>query len=326
MMTNPTVAVVIPMYNSATSINRALNSVFQQTVLPAEVIVVDDGSTDMGNNLVMERFPNVRLITQSNAGASAARNAGMSAASSGWTAFLDADDFWLPNHLETALRIIDRFSEASFVSTGFKRWRPDLTLVVKQRSVKVGLADYFEEQSRKLGVISSSTALVKTDALAQIGSFKDIRIGEDLDMWERLALSYKFARTTEITAIYVESPMGQMSNLIRHSAQHKNFESEMYFPTNFVGISKHRGHKSKYRYQNHLRYLNVRQLLFLNQISQAKKSAKDLDGPARTQHWIFMTTVKYSPQLLLRLMIGIKKSIKLSHWKKPYTKLKSVMR
>ena len=93
----PSVSAVIPAYNAGDTIERALNSVYAQTYENTiEVIVVDDGSTDETAQIVRDRFPDVILIQQRNAGAAAARNSGVSAASGEWIAFLDADDEWLP--------------------------------------------------------------------------------------------------------------------------------------------------------------------------------------------------------------------------------------
>ena len=73
------ISVVIPLYNGAAYIERSIHSVLAQTVLPAEILVIDDGSTDNGAALVMQKnYPLVRLISQANAGVSAARNKGIS--------------------------------------------------------------------------------------------------------------------------------------------------------------------------------------------------------------------------------------------------------
>ncbi len=96
-----TVSVILPAYNAAATIGRALASVFAQTRLPDELIVVDDGSTD-GTAAAVTATTGpvpVRFITQENAGPAAARNAGAAAATGEWLAFLDADDAWLPGKL-----------------------------------------------------------------------------------------------------------------------------------------------------------------------------------------------------------------------------------
>ncbi len=90
--TDATVSVVIPTFNRARVISRALESVFLQTRPPDEILLVDDGSTDDTAAQVRAEFPGVRLIEQENRGVSAARNAGIRAATGTWIALLDSDD------------------------------------------------------------------------------------------------------------------------------------------------------------------------------------------------------------------------------------------
>ncbi|WP_083567610.1 glycosyltransferase [Hyphomicrobium sp. CS1GBMeth3] len=99
---SPSISVVIPLYNGADHIARALDGVFAQTVLPREVIIVDDGSEDDGADRVrdLESPVPLHIHAQPNAGQSAARNRGVSLATGDWIAFLDQDDIWRPRHLE----------------------------------------------------------------------------------------------------------------------------------------------------------------------------------------------------------------------------------
>src|SRR5262245_42395210 len=103
-MSTPLISVVIPAFNSAATLPRALASVFAQTCTQYEVIVVDDGSTE---DLVAALQPyraRINLVRQSNAGAAAARNTGVRHARGKWLAFLDADDFWHRRKLELQLQ------------------------------------------------------------------------------------------------------------------------------------------------------------------------------------------------------------------------------
>ncbi|MGD9496670.1 MAG: glycosyltransferase family 2 protein [Armatimonadota bacterium] len=105
----PTISVVIPAYNAAGTIERALHSVYAQTCdAITEVVVVDDGSTDGTAAIVRERFPDVTLIQQANAGGTRARNRGVAAATGDWVAFLDADDEWLPEKIAHQIQIMQR--------------------------------------------------------------------------------------------------------------------------------------------------------------------------------------------------------------------------
>lgn len=104
------VSIVIPLYNKAAYITRALDSVRAQTFTDYEVIVVDDGSTDGGGGLVTAYGdPRVRLLRQKNAGPGPARNRGIAEAAGPYLTFLDADDEWLPTFLEKSLNLLDRY-------------------------------------------------------------------------------------------------------------------------------------------------------------------------------------------------------------------------
>ncbi|NOQ64484.1 MAG: glycosyltransferase, partial [Methyloprofundus sp.] len=92
-------SLIIPTYNRCASLRRALASVLQQSLLPDEIIVVDDGSTDTTANMLATEFPQVIYIAQENTGVSAARNAGIRLAKGEWLAFLDSDDTWLAQKL-----------------------------------------------------------------------------------------------------------------------------------------------------------------------------------------------------------------------------------
>jgi glycosyltransferase involved in cell wall biosynthesis len=114
----PLVSVVIPAYNSAAVVGGAIDSVLRQSYRRLVVIVVDDGATDATSSVVREYIlqdERVRLLTQANAGAPAARNRGVEAARGELVAFLDADDEWLPSKLERQVRELKRDSHVAAV-------------------------------------------------------------------------------------------------------------------------------------------------------------------------------------------------------------------
>lgn len=113
--TNALVSVVIPAWNAEKWIAETLNSVQNQTWARLEVIVVDDGSTDRTASIVQNSFPEVRYLHQPNAGQGAARNLGVRAAKGEFIAFLDSDDLWLPEKIESQLRLIAHSPNVSLV-------------------------------------------------------------------------------------------------------------------------------------------------------------------------------------------------------------------
>jgi len=147
----PLLSVVIPLYNKARYIRRALDSVLAQTFEDFEVIVVNDGSTD-GSEKVVERYtdPRVRLVSQENVGECAARNRGIAEARANLVAFLDADDEWLPGHLAAISRLAEKYPECGAYCTNHKtvgtdgRLRPSSFTFLPGSSSDGVLHDYFK--------------------------------------------------------------------------------------------------------------------------------------------------------------------------------------
>ncbi len=113
-MSEPRISVVIPVHNGARYLGEALESVSWQTLQPAEIIVVDDGSTDC-SGAIAGAFAGVRVVQQVNSGPSVARNVGVAACSSEIIAFLDADDIWLPDKLELQLAALLEHASLGYV-------------------------------------------------------------------------------------------------------------------------------------------------------------------------------------------------------------------
>src|ERR1700690_1959631 len=113
----PTVSVIMPTFNRADTIVRAIKSVQAQTCRDWELIIVDDGSTDNTAELIGGMDPRLILIRQANRGFTEARNAGIRAGKGRYFAFLDSDDEMLPYHLELGVAFLDAYGEELFVGT-----------------------------------------------------------------------------------------------------------------------------------------------------------------------------------------------------------------
>lgn len=105
-MNQPTISVIMPVYNGERYLAAAIASVLAQSTPPDEILVVDDGSSD-GSAAVAQSFPAVRYLWQAQAGASVARNHGVAAATGEWLAFLDADDLWTVEKLSRQRAILE---------------------------------------------------------------------------------------------------------------------------------------------------------------------------------------------------------------------------
>lgn len=106
----PKVSVIIPTYNRAANVQKAIDSVLAQTFADLEIVVVDDGSSDDTGPVLRNKYcDRIRYFFQSNQGASVARNRGVAEARGEWIAFLDSDDLWEPEKLEWQLRALEKF-------------------------------------------------------------------------------------------------------------------------------------------------------------------------------------------------------------------------
>jgi glycosyltransferase involved in cell wall biosynthesis len=203
-------SVVIPLYNKEKSIRKTLESVLAQTHDAFEVVVIDDGSVDSSVSIVAAiADPRVRLIRQTNGGVSAARNAGVRNARFDHIAFLDADDLWAPDFLETIARLIDAFPHAGIYATSYRRDEGKQELVTLKLEPGVAamtpgrMENYFRAATFGEQPISASSTCVARRAFMGVGGFKvTVKYGEDLDMWARLALRHEVVYTPEPKAVY----------------------------------------------------------------------------------------------------------------------------
>jgi glycosyltransferase involved in cell wall biosynthesis len=199
------ISVVIPAYNAAPFLPRCLKSVFAQTLRPAEVIVVDDGSTDDTAAVATEL--GARVIRRVNGGLSAARNTGIQGASSEWIGLLDADDIWAPEKLERQAACIR--PETVLVYTGIRIF--DDSGVREERLAIDAISA--RKMLRYRNSITPSTVLVRREAVMQDGGFReDIRACEDWEMWMRLQSLGQFEAVSDPLTDYYVYPKSLSAN------------------------------------------------------------------------------------------------------------------
>lgn len=205
------ISVVIPLYNKRDSIIRALDSVFKQTVLPDEVIIVNDGSTDGSDKMVeLLNHSMVRLIHQKNAGVSAARNRGIDSAKNEWIAFLDADDVWKPDYLKEIFDLAQSYPGCSVLATAYEledssgNRTPILLNKIPFEGNNGKLSNYFEVAACSHPPLCSSAIVLKKSALQIVGGFPlGIKSGEDLLTWARLAVRFEIAYSLMNLAVFI---------------------------------------------------------------------------------------------------------------------------
>lgn len=190
-MPEPVISVVIPLYNKQREVAAAVRSVLAQTFRPAEIIVVDDGSTDGSAEAVHAiASPLVRLVAQPNAGVSAARNRGIEESTGEYIAFLDADDEWKPDFLAQIAALIGEFPGCGLYCTAFDIVSDDGTYPAPTPSGRGIVGNFFRDSAHRYIAIPSASCIPRR-VFQTVGLFPEgMKIGEDLHLWVRIARRY----------------------------------------------------------------------------------------------------------------------------------------
>lgn len=209
--TTPAVSIVIPVYNRADLVVRAIRSVLNQTLVDFEIVVVDDGSTD-NTATAVESIDDkrIRLVRKSNGGVSSARNTGIQNARSELIAFLDSDDEWDSAFLETILRLRRNYPQCSAFATRYifrseegQSETPTLYGLPKGEDWEGVLKNYFEMAVRSRPPICTSAVAVTKQALHDVGGFPtEVTVGEDLITWARIAAGSSIAYSSRPLVTY----------------------------------------------------------------------------------------------------------------------------
>lgn len=215
------VTAVMPLYNAGSVVGDALATLRAQVPPPAEVIVIDDGSTDEGAAIVAAaEVPGITLIRQVNRGVAAARNAGLTAATFPLVAFLDADDLWCPGHIASLLALAERFPDAAIVGARFTPVPPSATaawaMAMTPGEATLRRADVIGEAAAGNAPFYTSSCMVRRDAARTEGGFPEGHShGEDLALWYRLSERHGAAATDRVGALYRRTGEGLTGRSVR---------------------------------------------------------------------------------------------------------------
>lgn len=208
----PFFSVVIPLYNKQNHVKETIESVLSQTFQNFEILVVNDGSIDYSVQIVESIKDNkIRIINQENQGVSIARNTGIKEANAQYIAFLDADDLWLPNFLETIYQMIIRFPEAGIYATSYelvnkegKHTPINIKALPSQDYIGI-IPNYFKSATLgDLPVCASAVCIPKKIFLENSICFPEgQKYGEDQHVWARVAILFEIAFNTKSCALYM---------------------------------------------------------------------------------------------------------------------------
>ena len=261
-------SVIIPLYNKAPYIRKALESVLAQTYTDYELIIVDDGSTDgsftIAKQFIDERLKikgsedevrgyrlkvkgeensgaetngyklspiNYKLIRQANSGVSAARNAGVAQAHAEYLAFLDADDWWEPTYLERMAQLIEDYPDAGLYACNYIYYKPGKTHVAL--NISMGYINYPKTYYESNAMpIWTGAAIIPRKVYDEMGGFPvGIKLGEDFLLWSKIALRYSVAFLNEPLAWYNNDvPVNlRATRNLHHPNNHMLFQMKLAF-------------------------------------------------------------------------------------------------
>ena len=192
------ISLIIPTFNRCSTLQRALTSVLQQTILPDEIIVVDDGSTDGTAQMMSREFPELVYVAQENKGVSAARNKGIQLAQGDWFAFLDSDDTWLPEKLAMQICALTESPEIKICHSDEIWIRNGVRVNAMLKHKKAG--GWIFKQYLPLCAMSPSAIMIHRSVFDDVGLFDEsLPACEDYDLWLRITAKYP--------VLFIEQPL-----------------------------------------------------------------------------------------------------------------------
>lgn len=263
----PFFSIIIPLYNKETYIEATLNSLLNQEFKDFEVLIVNDGSTDKSEEVTLNLIKDdirFQLIPQDNKGVSTARNKGIHLAKGKYITFLDADDYWYPNHLMNFKKGIDKLPNKKVFCNNykieifpniFKNTQFTYFPYIDKKDIYV-IDNYFK-CSLKNSIAWTSSVCIES-SISKLFLFDEkMRSGQDTDLWIRLGLKYSFVFNTTITAIhkkYIENSLSKsnaVSDRILITQKYTKQEKQNLFLKKFIDhnrfslllIFKRRGEK-----------------------------------------------------------------------------------
>jgi glycosyltransferase involved in cell wall biosynthesis len=201
-------SVIIPLYNKEKYIKNTLESVLKQTFTDFEIIIINDSSTDAGLSIIQQFIdPRIQIYHQKNQGVSVARNFGIDKSNSSLIAFLDADDYWFPNHLEELANLYLRFPNCGIYCSRYKIKTSENHFQIPFfngiTSSFEGIIENYFLSNMPFRITWTSCLLIPKDILNKFGKFTPgVTNGQDLELWTKIGIEYPVAINNKITAIY----------------------------------------------------------------------------------------------------------------------------
>lgn len=227
------ISVIIPLYNKEREIGDTLRSVLAQTLRPAEIVVVDDGSTDRSADIVREiaaANPLVRLVPQANAGECAARNRAIAETTGEYIALLDADDQWRPGFLQEIAALIEEFPDCGLYCTAFDIVSHEGEFPADCPAERGVVDNFFRDSAHRYIAIPSASCIPRR-VFDDVGGFPDgMKMGGDLYMWIKIARRYRICFSPARLCRYSRVASNRSSAIYTPEQTPYSFE-QLYDPT-----------------------------------------------------------------------------------------------
>jgi glycosyltransferase involved in cell wall biosynthesis len=227
----PRFSIIIPVFNKEKFIAKTIKSVLSQTFADFEIIVINDGSTDKSETEILAiTDERILYFSKENEGVAVARNLGIAKASADFICFLDADDYWFPNFLETINQYIQKFPKESVfacaieIETNKKTFPAQYSISPK---ADCEIFNFFDA-SQKEAILWTSSVCIHKDVFKKVGVFDEqLTVSEDTDLWIRIGLDYQVVFIWEILARYVfdEKSISRSMNYIFEDAFFEKYKS-----------------------------------------------------------------------------------------------------
>lgn len=300
----PKISVVIPLYNKGFIISETLESVLAQTFTNFEVVIVNDGSTDDSFEIVSQYSDDrIRLYNQENKGVSKTRNAGIEYAKGELIAFLDADDFWYPNHLEELYQLYIDFPNCGLYSSRY------FMKISKENTIKTTyiqavsdnfrgiLPDYFLASMQYRVGLTSAVAIPKEMVQGNFLFNPQLNGQEDLELFTKIAIDKPVAITNKYTVEYnfaIENQLSKIQFIQKKIIKFDQFSAD------------ENKNKSLKKFLDLYRLEYALQFRIIGDIKESKFYLKDITTKIPFKTRVLLVT----PSYILRLLIKIKHALK----------------
>lgn len=317
-MIQPLISVIVPLYNKEQWVKRAIESILAQTYVHMEILIVNDGSTDNGLELVTAiHDPRIKISSKTNGGVSSARNLGLDNTKGEYIAFLDADDEWEPRHLEVLIKGFERFENAIVICDDLVELRDNkcknnaqrrnLSFDIKKKNEQkvqyYPIEEYLQTLSDDYFILSGSSVLIKASVIRelQLRFYENMTHGEDVNYWIQLSQYGKFVFCDYLGVVY--------HHVDEQSAMNKKITSAQLTPDYFYGLA-----------WEDFRYNEQKNILKFLRREYYKKAYQNRGLSLRSQEFsgmvgkinlgfspiIIYTIVRFSPKAVLTMLKKLK--------------------